>query len=777
MQNSNPFILIMNNKDDESIKLTSMLKENYEVSFTKNIKDLLTIFNHKIPDLIILDLELYDMHGFEVLKELKMIDTFFNVPIIIISENTSELYETKCFKLGAADFIGRPYNPVVLKSRINTHITLRNRTKELEDIISDKSYELLNIKVNNLLNNIDEAIVSFDDNYIIEKGYSKKAEEFFNIHNLEGKFIDQILFKNDQKNLQLFKKTFDLIKKIGIQDKSRVDMCLSLLPQKIVLNKYYLKVRYKVLTSNKFMIVLEDGTQTKQLEGIIQEQLKTQKMIAAIASNRDEFIDLKNDFENFCMNIAAKIDSENGCKVFLRNLHTFKGLFAQKELVHIVDSIHSLEEKIKKIPSEDKNFAQKVLDLVNGKNLINELNQDILNAANILGETYFEERGKRERFAILDKLEKNLKYLIDHDIIIDNKILSNILSDITHLSSLPLFTHFISFPSLVKKTAKQLEKNIHPMKVEGDLNILVPSYIKDFTKTLVHIYRNCVDHGIEDGETRVIFYKDEYGTIKTKFYSQNDSDIVIEISDDGGGINVNQVVNKAISENVITRNEANTLSHEEKLALIFEDNITTKNTADVISGRGVGLAAVKQELEKLNGKIHISSNSNGTTFQFILPNIDRSIKKDELNIIVNDACEYFQNSFGLKIDDTVPYLNPDIKKEFVAIDFIGSFECVFGMCVQDMEVLKHICETLFPGDCEENIEELYIELAKEIVNTISGHAITELKRIGYEKVNITIPYLMESAQIDFNKNIVKSTTVETNLGNIVFFIIEKNEEK
>lgn len=774
-QYNKSFLLIMNNKDDESDKIVSMLEDDFDVTYTSTVKNLLGIFNETIPDLIILDLQLVDMDGFELLYELKHIDPFFNVPIIVISENSSIEYETRSFELGASDFICRPYNPVVLKSRINSHLASRLITKDLEHIIEEKNIELHSMKMNNLLNNIDEGIISFNENFEIESGYSKKALEFLDSFDLTGKPIDTMLFEDDTKKITVFRKAFNLIKVLDHnEDKDRVEMCLSLLPEKIVLKKRHFKVRYKILDQKKFMVILEDATKTKELENIIQEQLRTQKMIASIAANKEEFLDLKNDFEDFCLHIEEKIDHDNECKVFLRNLHTFKGLFAQKELVHIVQSIHDLEEQIKALKLKDPNFSIKVLNLVKQKNLLTDFNQDIINAANILGDTYFEQKSKQERFKILNKLEKNIRYLIDHDIIIDNKILSNILSDITHLSSSPLYTHFISFPSLVQKTAKKLNKSIHPMKVHGDMNILVPSYLKEFTKTLVHVYRNCVDHGIEDSETRVIFYKDEFGTIQTNFYSQNDTDIVIEISDNGGGIDVNKIVKKAISEHIITQQQVDSMSYEEKLLLIFEDNITTKQSADVISGRGVGLAAVKQELDKLNGKVQITSSSLGTTFKFILPNVDRSFKKDILNIIVNDAVHYFKNTYELSIEKSYVLEELNLMKNFVLIDFVGGFSQTFGMYYEDEAILYEICKKLFGDDCEDNTNELLEELQKEILNTIAGHVITELKRIGFENVNITIPSIHDTSSLHITKNIVKSMVIQTQLGKVVCFLLHKS---
>ena len=83
-----------------------------------------------------------------------------------------------------------------------------------------------------------------------------------------------------------------------------------------------------------------------------------------------------------------------------------------------------------------------------------------------------------------------------------------------------------------------------------------------------------------------------------------------------------------------------------------------------------------------------------------------------------------------------------------------------------------MCDKLFPGDCfDEDSSQLYQELEKEIVNTICGHAITELKRVGYEQVNISVPYIIDLDKIDMEKNITKAVVIETNIANINCFMV------
>ena len=96
------------------------------------------------------------------------------------------------------------------------------------------------------------------------------------------------------------------------------------------------------------------------------------------------------------------------------------------------------------------------------------------------------------------------------------------------------------------------------------------------------------------------------------------------------------------------------------------------------------------------------------------------------------------------------------------------------MYYEDETILYEICKKLFGDDCEDNTNELLEELQKEILNTIAGHVITELKRIGFENVNITIPSIHDTSSLHITKNIVKSMVIQTQLGKVVCFLLHKS---
>jgi two-component system chemotaxis sensor kinase CheA len=118
--------------------------------------------------------------------------------------------------------------------------------------------------------------------------------------------------------------------------------------------------------------------------------------------------------------------------------------------------------------------------------------------------------------------------------------------------------------------------------------------------------------------------KDECGTISCVVNEEPDGFVSIIIADDGAGINIQRVSQKAIENGLHTQEELDTMSDEEICMLIFSDNFSTKSEVSELSGRGIGLSAVKSELERIGGYMKISTKSGvGATFAFYMPHIKK----------------------------------------------------------------------------------------------------------------------------------------------------------
>jgi len=182
----------------------------------------------------------------------------------------------------------------------------------------------------------------------------------------------------------------------------------------------------------------------------------------------------------------------------------------------------------------------------------------------------------------------------------------------------PIGVMFNRFPRMIRDLSKSSDKDID-FVMEGKQTELDRSIIDELGDPLTHLLRNAVDHGIEKPEERVKNGKDKKGTVNLRAY-QKGSEIIIEVEDDGGGINVERVVEKAKEKEVVTQKEIEEMDRDKKLQLIFEPGLSTNETVSNVSGRGVGMDVVKKTIEGLDGEIYIRSEENkGTKFVISLP--------------------------------------------------------------------------------------------------------------------------------------------------------------
>ncbi|WP_457560937.1 hybrid sensor histidine kinase/response regulator [Caminibacter sp.] len=183
---------------------------------------------------------------------------------------------------------------------------------------------------------------------------------------------------------------------------------------------------------------------------------------------------------------------------------------------------------------------------------------------------------------------------------------------------LPIGKVFNKFPRLVRDLARELGKKVK-LIIEGEDTELDKSIIEEIGDPLVHMIRNAVDHGIEPPEERIKKGKPEEGTIWLRAYNEGNM-IVIEIKDDGKGMDPEALKKKAIEKGIITPQEAENMSDKEAFMLIFKPGFSTAAKVTNISGRGVGMDVVKTNIEKLNGIIEVDSvPGKGSTFKLKIP--------------------------------------------------------------------------------------------------------------------------------------------------------------
>jgi len=492
---------------------------------------------------------------------------------------------------------------------------MMNVIKENENAQKMKAH-----RITHLLNNTSQGFLSFGIDFLIELEYSNECEKLLE-KDLHNKNIANLLFRKDVDSSNFFKET--MIDAYNESNELTRTLLLTLLPNVLILNKRALQVEYKVLENNKFMLILTNITEKKKLESKIKKEQQVLKMIVSIASDTVLFYETKENYEEFCKKIKTHVNTnksahDNVQAIYIL-IHTFKGTFAQLYMQDTVKELHKFESKLLVLIENSTNDNEKFEQLLTQSNMIKFMNADLMTIVNTLGEAFLNEKhfykiNKNE----LNGLEEKLLILSRDK---SEDIYGELLSDVKHLKNKSLYEYLSVYPKLCKRLCDSSDKEIYNFDITGDLHILVSENIKPFINSLIHVFRNCCEHGIESKEIRNMGSKELLGRISCEI-KQDYNILFITISDDGKGIDMDSVKQKIIQNNLLESAVLEKLSKSEILNYIFNVCFSTTQELSDVSGRGVGLTAVKNEVDKLKGYIEVVSNENeGTQFVFKIPEL------------------------------------------------------------------------------------------------------------------------------------------------------------
>jgi two-component system chemotaxis sensor kinase CheA len=199
-----------------------------------------------------------------------------------------------------------------------------------------------------------------------------------------------------------------------------------------------------------------------------------------------------------------------------------------------------------------------------------------------------------------------------------SRVLDELHKCVLKIRMVPVEQLFRRFPRLVRDVAKQCGKDV-ALEVSGQNTDLDKGILDALAEPLMHLVRNAVDHGVEKAEERIAAGKPARGTIYLNAYHQG-TQVVIEVRDDGRGIDLVQIRSQAVEKGILAAEEVKRLSDSDALNLIFEPGFSTAAEVTEVSGRGVGMDVVRTVLDRLKGTVHISSSKGrGTTIQLRAP--------------------------------------------------------------------------------------------------------------------------------------------------------------
>jgi len=262
------------------------------------------------------------------------------------------------------------------------------------------------------------------------------------------------------------------------------------------------------------------------------------------------------------------------------------------------------------------------------------------------GKSTNEEDSRKRKIATSDKLKVDLKdienvmNLISELVIskgsledlsrtLDSDRLSNITNRIDRISSdlresvldlkmTEVRSVFRRFPRMVRDIAKEKDKKVN-FEMDGEDIELDRTILERITDPLVHLLRNAIDHGIEPVEERKEKGKTEEGKIKLSA-SQKEENVVIEVSDDGRGLDKDKIKEKAMERSLLDEEEIEEIPEDDLYMFVFNSHFSTKDEVTEVSGRGVGMEVVKETMDSLGGEVNITSEKDeGTTVKLTLP--------------------------------------------------------------------------------------------------------------------------------------------------------------
>lgn len=388
----------------------------------------------------------------------------------------------------------------------------------------------------------------------------------------------------------------------------------------------------------KLWIKLEDGCMLKAARAfLVFKSLESKGEIVYSSPSSDDIEDEKFE-DSFTVLYSSKLSSDEVEKIVMEVSEIEK---VEISIFDISKATISKSENIESIKSMDDNEAQfeeltKNINLENKSDTKNDSNQD-KQAEGDAGSKK-NKTGKTVRVDI-DRLD-NLMNLVSELIIVktrleDDEISSNqqnmndaveylerittsLHDAVTKVRMVPVERVFNRFPRMVRDLSKDLNKEIE-LFMSGEETEVDRTVIDEIGDPLIHLLRNSIDHGIEIPEVRLEKGKKEKGRVNLNAYPDGNT-VVIEVSDDGAGINVDKVKQKAIDKGLITAEQAREMDANKAAELIFAPGFSTADKVSDISGRGVGLDVVLTKIEALGGNVEIETEKDkGSRFIIRLP--------------------------------------------------------------------------------------------------------------------------------------------------------------
>ncbi|MEK6773436.1 MAG: ATP-binding protein [Bdellovibrionota bacterium] len=490
---------------------------------------------------------------------------------------------------------------------------LQNYSKNLENIVAQRTQQIseLNTTMMALLDSLNEGFFIFNEHGDCLPVFSKACETILETRPAGKKIWDVLkLAPNKVEGLKrwmttLFSEMLPFEDLIPLGPGSYVHS----LGKKIKIEYFPLREENRKI---KGVVVM-----ASDITDLVQAQLDTEnekarvRLVLQIIQNKKHIAGFVKELESWFALLNQQVQSGNqdvDIDTIKRALHTIKGNASQYSIKELIDLAHVAEEKVS--TASQSEWMIFLSECVSKMQI--HFSEFLSLAEEIVGPCSDYSERKIEVF------ESDLNEICD---------ILNFWSKGHYLAwkiqdqylSLHLHSLFEPFNQVIQQTAHQLHKQVHPLKISGENIVLNNLDLSNLFSTLVHCFRNSIDHGLELPDVRKAGGKPVAGLIEvtTQVIEKNQKKyLFFQIQDDGAGISPHKIREKLKSRSINVDHE----SDDQVIQHIFDSAFSTSTEITEISGRGVGLDAVKAAVENLSGQVHVKSKPlQGSLFEFLIP--------------------------------------------------------------------------------------------------------------------------------------------------------------
>ena len=471
----------------------------------------------------------------------------------------------------------------------------------------------------NLLDNTGQGFLSCGRDLVVDDEYSQECEEIF-ATTIAGAKLPELIFPKQPEKKQFLS---DIIPEILTT--ADYQKYLDLLPQEVIINKQHVELDFKVIEKEqeqKLMLILTDVTEKKAMAAEVEQEKNNLKKVVKAVTSYEQLMSLVRQYQAFFAyqwhDILAE---ENLLEVKLekicRRIHTYKGSLTQFYCLDLAAELDAFEDQLEELlETADSISVTEVEALFKEFDYYQPLAAEFALLKETLGQDFFQEQhqvtvNREQLLSLENKIREKLSAAEQEELL-------PAVQTMRYQSLGKLLEPYQAYvEQLVQQTDKQVE--VKEVVIEDNGLQVDPLIYGDLIDVIGHIFRNSIEHGLETVATRKNLSKGNQGLIECRAVKE-EQQLKLTIKDDGAGLDLEKIKAKAVEEGLYTSKEINQLPEEEIKRLIFADSFSTAKQVTQLSGRGIGLAAVKEAVADLGGRIEVASQLGaGTKFELQLP--------------------------------------------------------------------------------------------------------------------------------------------------------------